>query len=75
MMDTFKRIAYLHQLQSLLNDINEEKDEVKKQSPAGEVVEEDEDERRGTCKLPLTRLNSFFGYLSKEIAMKHNVQM
>ncbi len=74
--DTFKRIAYLHQVQSLLNDINEEKKQKEPATLASAAAKNDQAKNEPSSpKLPLVKLNAFFGFLSKEIAMKHNVQM
>lgn len=71
--DTFKRIAYLHQVQSLINDISEEKKQ--KEPKTLESAAAKAKNEPSSPKLPLVKLNAFFGFLSKEIAMKHNVQM
>mgnify|MGYP007002804666 CR=1 FL=1 len=73
--DTFKRIAYLHQVQSLLNDISEEKKEKQLETTTSAAKNDQAKNEPSSPKLPLVKLNAFFGFLSKEIAMKHNVQM
>ena len=65
-MDIFKRLAYLHQAQNLLNQLQSSKNKTNDR----EVEMTNTDSNK-----PLIKLNSFFGYVSKEIAMKHNIQM
>lgn len=70
-MDIFKRIAYLHQVQELLNqkqsDFND--NEMKNNSKLKKLV------NKPNKNKSIVRLNSFYGYVLKEIAMKHNIQM
>lgn len=54
-MGIHQRLAYLDQVQALLNTESRGKDD--------------------TANLCLTKLNSFYGFLLKEISMKHNVKM
>ena len=90
-MDVYKRLAYLSQMQSLLNDIDESKKNAKNttNSTNSEDITSAIQPRSADSKpdlahtsngtpspdRSLVKLNSFFGHLSKEIAMKHNIQM
>ena len=83
-MDIFKRLTYLHQAQDLLNCIVLRKEngiDAKDIGISADGKKGDNNKRH--CKASriiaqsstLVKLNSFWGYLSKEIAMKHNIQM
>lgn len=61
-MDVYKRIAYLHQVQDLLNQVNRSK------------LDTSTYKSSDNSNQSLVKLNSFYGFLAKEISMKHNVQ-
>ncbi|UXI23290.1 tubulin polyglutamylase TTLL4 [Sarcoptes scabiei] len=74
MTDIFKRIAYLSQIQDLLNkQIN--CSDGSKISIEDSKLSESASVNNETRRLSMIKLNSFYGYLSKEIAMKRNVQI
>lgn len=67
-MDIFKRIAYLHQVQELLNQQISDSNKKIENSKIKMANKKNMDKS-------VIRLNSFYGYILKEIAMKYNIQM
>lgn len=84
-MDIYKRIAYLNQMQSLLNDIDKSKQNEERNSNmtrtdstnknATKLSKTSDTKQHSSSGRSFIKLNSFFGHISKEIGMKHNVQM
>lgn len=84
-MDIQKRISYLHQLQHLVNQIKNDKNErtkkkqIKSKShegiPGEPKTESKEKLNHTKTSLPMDKLNSFYGNTAKEVSMKHNAKM
>ena len=85
-MDIYNRLAYLHQVQNLLNQSmtnklkketaqKAKKKNLKNNNNINSHEEEEFESPTNQHVNPFVKLNSFYGFLSKEIAMKHNIQM